>query len=105
MEYSTVHSLFSLVGKTFQSDKPDLQEGVDIARPFQTKCVAHRTVKYYKIYIAVFVCMTVKAVHIEIVTDLSTAKFIEALRRFIARRGLPRKIYSDNGTNFVGAKN
>lgn len=84
---------------------PFAHTGVDIAGPFQTKCVAHRAVKFYKTYIAVFVCMTVKCVHIELVTDLSTAKFIEALQRFIARRGLPKRIYSDNGSNFVGARN
>lgn len=52
-----------------------------------------------------FVCLTVRAVHIEIVSDLSTPKFIESLQRFISRRGLPVTVFSDNGTNFVGAKN
>lgn len=47
--------------------------------------------------------MTIKAIHLEIVSDLTTDGFIAALRRFVARRGLPRNIYSDNGTNFVGA--
>lgn len=49
--------------------------------------------------------MTIKAVHLEIVSDLSTDGFIAALRRFCARRGLPENIYSDNGTNFTGANN
>jgi len=44
-----------------------------------------------------------KAVHIEAVTSLTTEAFLAALRRFIARRGRPRTIYSDNGTNFQGA--
>jgi len=47
--------------------------------------------------------MTVKAIHLEIVTDLSTPAFLAALDRFVARRGLPSDIYSDCGTNFVGA--
>ncbi|XP_072375598.1 uncharacterized protein [Diabrotica undecimpunctata] len=52
---------------------------------------------------ALFVCFAVKAVHIELVSDLSTDTFLLALKRFISRRGKPQQIYSDNGTNFVGA--
>ncbi|GBP35713.1 hypothetical protein EVAR_82647_1 [Eumeta japonica] len=47
--------------------------------------------------------VVVKAVHLELVTDLSTETFILALRRFMSRRGKPREIYCDNGTNFIGA--
>jgi len=46
-----------------------------------------------------------KDVHIEVVTRLSTEKFLAALRRFIARRGKPRTICSDNGTKFQSAAN
>lgn len=56
-------------------------------------------------WVCVFVCLIVKAKHLEVVTDLSTEVFIEALKRFIARRGKPKNIYSDNGTNFIGANN
>ncbi|XP_055613513.1 uncharacterized protein LOC129759956 [Uranotaenia lowii] len=58
-----------------------------------------------KAYIALFVCFSTKAVHIELVGDLSTASFLSALQRFVARRGKPQYIYSDNATNFVGARN
>ncbi|KAB0802971.1 hypothetical protein PPYR_05157 [Photinus pyralis] len=44
-----------------------------------------------------------KAIHIELVTDLTTEAFIAALRRFVARRGKPEHIFSDNATNFVGS--
>ncbi|XP_062530828.1 uncharacterized protein LOC119630214 isoform X1 [Bombyx mori] len=47
----------------------------------------------------------VKAVHIELVTALSSEAYIAALKRFVSRRGKPRSIWSDNGTNFVGACN
>ncbi|XP_070066946.1 uncharacterized protein [Drosophila virilis] len=54
---------------------------------------------------AVFVCFATKAVHLELVKDLSTAFFLNALKRFISTRGRPSQIWSDNATNFVGAKN
>ena len=51
-----------------------------------------------------YVRMSVKAVHLELVSDLTTDAFIATLRRFIARRGKPSLIQSDHGSNFVGAK-
>ena len=53
----------------------------------------------------IFFCFGTKAVHIEVVTSLSKEAFLDALRRFIARRGKPRTICSDNGTSFQGAAN
>ena len=47
--------------------------------------------------------MTTRAIHIELVSSLTTDSAIMAIRRMIARRGCPAKIYSDNGTNFRGA--
>ena len=44
-----------------------------------------------------------KAVHLELVSDLTSEGFIAALRRFVARRGKPHLLWSDNGSNFVGA--
>ncbi|XP_035227368.1 uncharacterized protein LOC118199581 [Stegodyphus dumicola] len=49
-----------------------------------------------------YTCTIYRAIHLELVTSLSTETFIQSLRRFIARRGRPYVIYSDNGTNFVG---
>ena len=46
-----------------------------------------------------------RAVHLELVSDISTPAFLAALRRFIARRETVTKIHSDNGTNFKGAAN
>ncbi|KAJ8723447.1 hypothetical protein PYW08_003359 [Mythimna loreyi] len=47
--------------------------------------------------------MVTKLVHIELVSDLTSSAFIAALRRMAARKGSPKHLYSDNGTNFVGA--
>ena len=58
-----------------------------------------------KSYISIFVCFSNKASHIEIISDLTTEAFLAGLKRFIARRGLSQEIHSDNGTNFLGAKN
>ena len=73
--------------------------GLDYAGPFQIKygCVRKPTV--VKAYICLFVCLTVKAVHLELVSDLTTEAFIAALRRFLARRGYPSLLWSDHGTN------
>ncbi|XP_033251528.1 uncharacterized protein LOC117190588 [Drosophila miranda] len=58
-----------------------------------------------KAYIAVFVCLLTKAVHIEVVSDLSTKAFLNALKRMGGRRTLPTDIFCDNATNFLGASN
>lgn len=85
--------------------RPFTVSGVDFAGPFTIRCTNHRTSKHLKHYAAFFVCFSTRAVHIESVSDLSTNSFIDALKRFVARRGVPNTIWSDNGTNFVGARN
>jgi len=56
-------------------------------------------------YIAIFVCFLTKAVHIEVVTSLSTEAFLVVLRLFIACRWKPKIIYSDKLPKFQGASN
>ena len=73
--------------------------GVDAFGPFSV--ARGRTQE--KRYGLIFTCLTSRAVHIEIAFTLETDSFIDALRRFIARRGQPQTINSDNGLNFVGA--
>ncbi|XP_062709971.1 uncharacterized protein LOC134288625 [Aedes albopictus] len=75
--------------------------GVDYFGPVLVK-VGRSQVKRW---VAVFTCQTVRAVHIEVVHNLSTEWCIMSVRRFVARRGPPAEIYSDNGTCFQGASN
>ncbi|XP_075162828.1 uncharacterized protein LOC142235458 [Haematobia irritans] len=84
-------------------DRPFTITGVDFAGPFEIKSFTGRYCKITKGYVCVFVCFGTKAIHLEAVSDLSTANFLAAFHRFIARRGCPDTIFSDNGTNFVGA--
>ena len=77
--------------------------GVDYAGPVLIKSGQVHQPTVTKAYVAVFVSLAVKAVHLELVTDLSTAAFVATLRRFVARRGKPSLIMSDHGTNFIGA--
>lgn len=85
--------------------RPFFHTGVDYCGPFLIREKRYRNTKSIKAYVAVFVCLAVKAVHLEVVSDLTTEAFVAALRRFISRRGKCHSIHSDNGTNFVGANN
>lgn len=84
---------------------PFQNTGIDFCGPFYIKEKKYRNKTRVKVYVCVFVCMTIKAIHLEVVSDLTSDGFLAALRRFAARRGLPEHVYSDNGTNFVGANN
>lgn len=77
--------------------------GVDYAGPIDLRLSKHRGRGTFKGYIVVFVCLSSKAIHLELASDLSTKCFLAAFSRFTARRGLCSNVYSDNGTNFVGA--
>ena len=79
--------------------------GIDYAGPFTLKLGYTRKPVLVKAYLAIFVCFSTKAVHMEVVSDLTTEAFLASLKRFVSRRGLPKSIHSDNDSNFTGAKN
>ncbi|CAH2108215.1 unnamed protein product [Euphydryas editha] len=81
--------------------RPFTYTGVDYFRPL-TVTVGR---SQQKRYVAVFTCLTVRTIHLEIATSLSTDSVIMNLRRMKARRGQPAQIWSDNGNNLRGADN
>lgn len=85
--------------------RPFFNTGIDYAGPIDLKVSKGRSPKTTKAHIAIFVCLAVKAIHLELVSDLTTDAFLAAFRRFVARRGSVANVFSDNGTNFVGANN
>ena len=79
---------------------PFAYTGVDYFGPLSVR-VNRSKVKRYG---CLFTCLTTRAVHLEVASDLSADAFINAFRRFISRRGPILHMYSDNGTNLVGAE-
>ncbi|KAH9592803.1 hypothetical protein MS3_00004602 [Schistosoma haematobium] len=81
-------------------DYPFLSVGVDY---FGSIMVKHgRSTE--KRYGCVFTCLRLRAVHLEVAYSFTTDSFIMALMMFVSRRGYPKEIYSDNGSNLVGAE-
>ena len=71
--------------------------GIDYCGPIAT------TSKSKKVYVAIFLCFSTKAVHLEPVEALTKKACLPILQRFFARRGLPQAIYSDNSRTFTGS--
>lgn len=85
--------------------KAFLNIALDYMGPFHVSISRRRGQKTQKAYICIFVCLSSKALHLEVASDLSTPTFLLAFKRFLARRGPCQSVLSDHGTNFVGAKN
>ena len=77
---------------------PFTYTGVDYAGPLFVR--AQGDENNCKVWICLFTCCVTRAVHLELVTDMSAPTFLRCLKRFTARRGLPRKFVSDNGKAF-----
>ena len=83
--------------------RPFLNTGVDYAGPLSIKTWRGRSAKSHKGWLTIFVCFSTSAIHLEAVTDYSADTFLAAYRRFSGRRGICENLYSDCGTNFLGA--
>ncbi|XP_076284390.1 uncharacterized protein LOC143210944 [Lasioglossum baleicum] len=86
-----------------RSERAFLHCGVDYAGPILVRTTPGRGHKSTKAYVALFICMTTRAVHIELAGSYTTDAFLACYNRFSSRRGLPFAMYSDNGTTFQGA--
>ncbi|XP_075163108.1 uncharacterized protein LOC142235734 [Haematobia irritans] len=83
--------------------RPFKHSGLDYAGPILIKQNTLRRSITTKGYICLFVCMCTKAVHLEVVSSMTTDDFLTAFRRFTSRRGPCTDLYSDCGTTFIGA--
>jgi hypothetical protein len=80
-------------------DPPFANTGLDFAGPLLTS----EDGKTEKTYICLFTCASTRAVHLELLKSMSAELFLQAFRRFTSRRGLPRKLMSDNAKTFKAA--
>ena len=80
---------------------PFAATGVDFAAPFYVRYPGGSDV--HKVWLCLFTCAIVRAVHLELVPDMSACTFLRCLKRFVARRGIPSKVISDNALTFKAA--
>lgn len=102
---TAIQKMGNLPSIRLQQSRPFAYTGIDFAGFFECKESIRKNARYTKCYISLFICLATKAIHLELVHNLTSEAFLGALKRFIARRGIPNQIYSDRGTNFVGANN
>ncbi|XP_063979119.1 uncharacterized protein LOC135163541 [Diachasmimorpha longicaudata] len=87
------------------SARPFNHAGVDYAGPIKISRWRGSGARQYHGYIAVFVCLATSAIHLELLTDLTSQAFIETYKRFTGRRGICATLSSDNAKTFMGANN
>ncbi|XP_074655644.1 uncharacterized protein LOC141909157 [Tubulanus polymorphus] len=85
----------------FDDSHPFNSVGIDYFGPYEV----HRFRKTEKRYGLLVTCMSTRAIHLEMSNSLDTDSFLMAFRRFVARRGRPAVVYSDNGTNLKSGEN
>jgi hypothetical protein len=96
-----IQKMADLPADRTESDLPPFTNvGVDYFGPFYVKIGR----SLHKRYGCIFTCLSVRAIHIEVAHTLEADSFINALQRFICRRGVPSTMRSDNGSNFVGSE-
>jgi hypothetical protein len=90
--------------KRLEPARPFINSGLDYCGPILIKTHRGRgKQKTIKAYVCLLICLSTKAIHIELVSDLTADTFLDALKRFVSRRGTVKSIISDNATNFIKA--
>ncbi|XP_057680914.1 uncharacterized protein LOC130908955 isoform X1 [Corythoichthys intestinalis] len=100
-KYNQEQKMGDLPSERLEATPPFAYSGMDCFGPFCVK-EGRKEVKRYGL---LFTCMCSRAIHIEVLDDLSTDCFLNALRCFIAIRGNVSQLHCDQGTNFIGARN
>uniref|UniRef100_A0A0K8S8Z1 Integrase catalytic domain-containing protein n=2 Tax=Lygus hesperus TaxID=30085 RepID=A0A0K8S8Z1_LYGHE len=100
---SFIPKMADLPSYRVRAERAFKRTGLDFAGPFLMKESGRRKALLSKVYLCIFVCMTTKAIHLEVVTSLTADAFLATLDRFVSLRGLPSDLYSDCGSNFVSA--
>ena len=102
------------MGKPYKAPDPPplIKERIQETEPFNVTGVDFTGALYMrekggesKAYICLFTCAVTRAVHLEIVTDLTVEEFLQAFRRFSSRKSLPRLMISDNASTYLAAAN
>ncbi|XP_015121728.1 uncharacterized protein LOC107044383 [Diachasma alloeum] len=93
----------SLPRERITQSRPFEHTGVDYCGPFFIKEKKLRNRAKIKVWVSIFVCFSTKAVHIELVSDLTTEEFLATLSRFLSRHPSCKALHSDNATTFTGA--
>ena len=78
-----------------RTSSPFERSDVDYAGPINLRLTKTRGKSTMKGYIAIFICMATRAVHIEVVEDYTSEAFIGAFHRFTVRRGFCKELFSD----------
>lgn len=83
-----------------RTETPFTNVGVDVFGPFQVKCVEDGKVFVRKRWVTIYTCLVVRAVHLEVLRNMSAEEFLNSFRRFVGRRGVPKLVVCDNAPQF-----
>ena len=86
-----------------QEEPPFTYTGIDFAGPLYIKTTTTHPNASNKVWICLYMCCITRAIHLDLVSDLSSQSFLYSFKCFAARQGLPRRIVSDNGKTFKSA--